>query len=42
MDRMIGFIDTSLQLQPIITATINDCLKLAPFLTGLRVYFLPL
>jgi hypothetical protein len=31
----------SLQLQPIITAH-NDCLRLAPFLTGLRVSSLPL
>jgi hypothetical protein len=36
---MIGFIGTSLQLQPIIINYNNsdDCLRLAPFLIGLRV-----
>jgi hypothetical protein len=39
LDQMIGFIGTSLQLlvQPIIRAHNNGCLRLAPFLTGLRV-----
>jgi hypothetical protein len=31
-----------LQLQSIITAQINDCLRLAPFPPGLRTYSLPL
>jgi hypothetical protein len=34
---MIGFIDTYLKLQSIITAQISDCLGLAPFVTELRV-----
>jgi hypothetical protein len=39
LDWKIGFIGTSLQLQPIITAH-NQWLRLTPFLTGLRVYSL--
>jgi hypothetical protein len=37
----IGFIGTSLQLQPFTTAQIYGCLRLAPFLAELRVYSLP-
>jgi hypothetical protein len=38
---MIGFIGISLQLQSIITARKNVCLRFASFLTGLRVSSLP-